>query len=120
MFTYFEMILFSQTFLYLLKLWPMHLYNVKTVIDAVLPYLALDPENLLLLEAIVDLYKFDKRFDQALLYGLRLGSPGSRFLIIHIAYSLLCHSSKMNSLGSRQNLQLVLYSPKQYLPSSRV
>ncbi|KAL3832067.1 hypothetical protein ACJMK2_023745 [Sinanodonta woodiana] len=59
-------------FLQLVKEWPHSLYSVKTIINAVNDILDTDKNNEILLQALAELYSFDKDFNQALSIYLKL------------------------------------------------
>ncbi|KAJ3024132.1 UNVERIFIED_CONTAM: Vacuolar protein sorting-associated protein 41 [Siphonaria sp. JEL0065] len=71
----------QKMFLELVKKWPHELYNVATVADGV-EALLVKEESKFLLEAAVDLCRNAKRFDRALIYGLKLRVPTILTLVI--------------------------------------
>ncbi|RKO93321.1 hypothetical protein BDK51DRAFT_11338, partial [Blyttiomyces helicus] len=64
-----------------IKTWPPAIYNVPNVVEAVEAALENNSDSLDLMEAAFELQTHNKRFDQALYYGLRLRRPGILDLI---------------------------------------
>ena len=84
----YEMVLneFLQTdfggFLNLIKEWPSDLYNIQTLVNAVLDKLDRHREDRILLQCLGELYTYDKRYDKALDIYLRL-KHNDVFQLIH-------------------------------------
>ncbi|XP_035706233.1 vacuolar protein sorting-associated protein 41 homolog isoform X2 [Folsomia candida] len=81
---FYEMILYDylkndqSAFLGLIREWnpPPELFNVTTIINAVVDHLIIyDPENRFLLQALADLYSYQKKFGKALAMYLKLQDP---------------------------------------------
>ncbi|XP_064614137.1 vacuolar protein sorting-associated protein 41 homolog [Liolophura sinensis] len=66
----------------LVKSWPCTLYNIQTIVNAVLDRLDRDRNDRTLLQSLADLHTYEKRFDKALAIYLRLQDPGV-FKLIH-------------------------------------
>ncbi|KAJ3031748.1 Vacuolar protein sorting-associated protein 41 [Rhizophlyctis rosea] len=64
-----------ETFVQILKQWPSSIYNITHVIDAVELALKSNPDNRLLMDSATELYRFAKRWDMVLFYGLKLRQP---------------------------------------------
>ncbi|CAH1788445.1 unnamed protein product [Owenia fusiformis] len=62
----------EQGFQRLIKEWPSSLYNIQTIVNAVLDRLGRDNNNAVLLHSLAALYTADKRYDKALAMYLRL------------------------------------------------
>ncbi|KAI9339039.1 hypothetical protein BDR26DRAFT_396978 [Obelidium mucronatum] len=87
-----------QTFLKLIKLWPHELYNSSTVADGAEALLQnpVHANNKYLLEAAVDLCQNAKRFDRALIYGLKLRTPSILDLVVpHNLFQTLQMNAKL-------------------------
>ncbi|KAJ3116451.1 Vacuolar protein sorting-associated protein 41 [Physocladia obscura] len=65
----------QKIFLSLVKAWPSELYDVSTVADGIEALLVSDPGNFDLLDAAVDLCTNSKRYDKALVFGLKRCVP---------------------------------------------
>ena len=62
---------YPQGFQKLIKEWPSYLYNIQTLVNAVLDKLDRDRNNPVLLECLGELYTYDKRYDRALAIYLK-------------------------------------------------
>ncbi|KAL5007431.1 hypothetical protein ScPMuIL_016237 [Solemya velum] len=61
-----------ERFLQLVKEWPHNLYNIQTIVNAVLDRLDRDKHNKILLQTLGELYSYERAFDKALAIYLRL------------------------------------------------
>lgn len=64
----------QESFLGLVREWapPPELYNVTSIVNAVVDHLIIyDPENRFLLQALADLYSYQKKFGKALAMYLK-------------------------------------------------
>lgn len=66
----------------LIKEWPHDLYDLMTVVSAVIEKLTLEPENPILMQTLGELYIYDQRYDKALAIYLELGHKDV-FKLIH-------------------------------------
>ncbi|XP_048576551.1 vacuolar protein sorting-associated protein 41 homolog isoform X2 [Nematostella vectensis] len=72
----------SKKFQDLVKEWPADLYSVQTIIAAVQEQLEAEPENIILLETLGEMYTYLKRYDKSLAIFLKLRHPDV-FNLIH-------------------------------------
>ncbi|XP_063964242.1 vacuolar protein sorting-associated protein 41 homolog [Lytechinus pictus] len=71
-----------QGFNKLIKEWPHDLYDLMTVVSAVMERLTIDPRNPVLMQTLGELYIYDQRYDKALAIYLELGHADV-FKLIH-------------------------------------
>ncbi|KAJ3268145.1 Vacuolar protein sorting-associated protein 41 [Terramyces sp. JEL0728] len=71
-----------KSLLSLVKLWPPHIYNIKTVIKTVEGLFKNAKEPSLIYEILVNLFNHDHQTEKAILYAMKLKLPGQIDLIV--------------------------------------
>ncbi|GAB6021658.1 Vacuolar protein sorting-associated protein 41 [Chamberlinius hualienensis] len=113
----YEMVLneFLQTdykkFHELIQEWPPTLYDIPTIINAVIDRLIYDPSDPILLQCLGDLYTYERQYEKSLAIYLRLGHKDAFDLIHkHGLYATMQESSleMLMKLDSEQSIKIIL------------
>ncbi|KAI0227033.1 Vacuolar protein sorting-associated protein 41 [Lamellibrachia satsuma] len=105
----------------LVKEWPSELYNIQTLVNAVLDKLDRDRNNAILLQCLGDLYTHERRYDQALGIYLRLKNKDVFDLILkHNLFAAISDKIVMLMEFDQTTAVQMLLDNRDKIPTDRV